>query len=96
LLLTGGGAKGAVWRDTVQRLSGRAIRIPDTGEAVAVGAAVQAAAIATGEEFAVIQQRWGLGQGRDVDAVEADTETLERHRSVRERTQELNNPASDG
>ncbi|MCW2875338.1 xylulokinase, partial [Actinacidiphila oryziradicis] len=49
LLLIGGGARGTAWRETVRRLSGRAVRIPVAEELVALGAAAQAAALLTGE-----------------------------------------------
>ena len=49
LILIGGGAKGAAWRDTIGRLSGRALLVPDAAELVALGAAAQAAAALTGE-----------------------------------------------
>ena len=42
LLLIGGGARGRTWRSVVGRLTGRAIQVPEAGELVAIGAAVQA------------------------------------------------------
>ena len=45
IVLIGGGARGGIWRDTVSRLSGRRVEIPDAQELVALGAAVQAAAV---------------------------------------------------
>ena len=43
-MLIGGGARGRVWQETVARLSGRAVQVPDAEELVALGAAAQAAA----------------------------------------------------
>jgi xylulokinase len=94
LLLTGGGARGRVWRETVRRLSGRALRIPDVGEAVAVGAAVQAAAVLTGEAPEDVASRWGCGSGEEIDPVEADDATVERNMDVRSRTEALNTTRS--
>ena len=50
LVVLGGGARGRTWVDVVRRLSGRAVLIPDAEELVAIGAAVQAAAILGGED----------------------------------------------
>lgn len=44
LLLIGGGAKGVAWQQTVRRLSGRPVQVPEAKELVALGAAAQAAA----------------------------------------------------
>lgn len=90
LLLTGGGARGRVWRETVRRLSGRSLRIPDVDEAVAVGAAVQAAAVLTGEPPEDVAARWGCGDGEELEAVKADRATVERHKDVRRRSEALN------
>ncbi|MFA9431795.1 xylulokinase [Egicoccus sp. AB-alg2] len=78
LVLIGGGAKGATWRDVVQRLSGRALRIPAEAEHVALGAAAQAAGVLSGEEPSVIARRWGHGAGHEIDPVTRGDDTLER------------------
>lgn len=78
LLLIGGGARGAAWRETVCRLSGRAVQVPDAGELVALGAAVQAAALLSGDAPAEIARRWGTADGALYGAVARDEEALER------------------
>ncbi|WP_255946084.1 xylulokinase [Streptomyces odontomachi] len=78
LLLIGGGARGATWQQTVRRLSGRPVQIPEAKELVALGAAAQAAGVLTGEDPAAVARRWDTAAGPVLDAVERDTETLER------------------
>ncbi|HEV2637960.1 MAG TPA: xylulokinase [Actinocrinis sp.] len=85
LILIGGGARGAAWRRTVLRLSGRPVRVPQAGELVALGAAAQAAALVTGEAADAVARRWGTGDGpllepvaRDVEAAERIADTLAR------------------
>ncbi|MGP3952900.1 xylulokinase [Streptomyces sp. 7N604] len=83
ILLIGGGARGTAWRETVRRLSGRPVRVPEASELVALGAAAQAAGVLTGEDAAAVARRWGTGRGpayapvtRDEAAVERLTATL--------------------
>ncbi|WP_225847623.1 xylulokinase [Streptomyces sp. HPF1205] len=78
LLLIGGGARGVAWRETVRRLSGRPVQVPEAQELVALGAAVQAAALLTGEEPGAIARRWGTAAGPTYEAVPRDEETLGR------------------
>lgn len=78
LLLIGGGARGAAWLDTVRRLSGRRVRVPDAGELVALGAAVQAAVLVTGEAPFAVAHRWGTARGALYDAVPRDDAALAR------------------
>lgn len=78
LLLLGGGAKGPVWQDTIRRLSGRPVFVPDTAEPVALGAAMQAAACAGEVSLATVSERWSPRQGRLLAPVSRDTETLKR------------------
>jgi xylulokinase len=85
LVLVGGGARGRAWREVVGRLSGRPLELPRTEEAVALGAAVQAAACLTGEPLADVARRFGGGHGRRIPAVDPDLEALARHRAVRPR-----------
>ncbi|WP_333768340.1 xylulokinase, partial [Streptomyces sp. IBSBF 2435] len=75
LLVIGGGARGAAWLETVRRLSGRAVQVPEAGELVALGAAVQAAAALTGEAAPAIARRWGTTSGRVHPALPLDTPT---------------------
>ncbi len=63
--LVGGGARSAAYRQRLADLSGSAIVVPDADEAVATGAAVQAAMV-TGEERSTIAERWVLGTGETI------------------------------
>lgn len=78
LLLIGGGARGTAWQETVRRLSGRPVQIPDARELVALGAAAQAAGLLTGEDPGAVARRWNTAQGPVLEAVERDEETLAR------------------
>ncbi|MFJ5278924.1 xylulokinase [Streptomyces parvulus] len=78
LLLIGGGARGGAWQETVRRLSGRAVQIPDAKELVALGAAAQAAGLLTGEDAAAVARRWNTAAGPVLDAVARDEATLAR------------------
>jgi xylulokinase len=78
IVLVGGGARGTAWRRTLARLSGRSVVVPGAEEAVALGAAAQAAALLTGRD--------ATGHGADLSGArtevvgpgEADRETLAR------------------
>ncbi len=85
LVLVGGGAKGRAWREVVGRLSGRPLEIPHGTEAVALGAAVQAAACLTGEPLADVARRLGGRAGRQIPAVAPDLDALARHHAARRR-----------
>jgi xylulokinase len=89
IVLIGGGARGATWRDVVRRLSGRPVIVPDADELVALGAAAQAAALVTGEAPDAVARRWGTGRGTVLDALPRDLATLERSHRVREAAAEL-------
>ena len=78
LLLIGGGAQGAAWRDTVRRLSGRAVQVPAAKELVALGAAAQAAALVTGERPDEVARRWRTADGPLHAPLERDDEALAR------------------
>jgi xylulokinase len=67
--LIGGAARSAAYRRVVADLTGRVVRVPCDEELVAAGAAVQAAAIHFGCDFAQVAEAWGLGHG---DVVEPD------------------------
>jgi xylulokinase len=82
LLLVGGGARGETWRSVVRRLTGRAVQIPVVTEAVAMGAAAQAAAVLHGERPTDVASRWGVGRGRLLDPLPVDQERLARIRAV--------------
>ncbi|CAL9647934.1 Xylulose kinase [Streptomyces sp. enrichment culture] len=78
LLLIGGGARGTAWQQTVRRLSGRPVQVPEARELVALGAAAQAAGLLTGEDPAAVARRWDTARGPVLEAVERDEETLAR------------------
>ncbi|WP_328507801.1 xylulokinase [Streptomyces sp. NBC_00391] len=78
LLLIGGGARGTAWQQTVRRLSGRAVQVPEAKELVALGAAAQAAGLLTGEDPAAVARRWDTTRGPVLEAVDRDEETLAR------------------
>ncbi|MFK4227048.1 xylulokinase [Streptomyces sp. NPDC019890] len=82
LRLIGGGAQGHAWVETVRRLSGRPVIVPEAGELVALGAAALAAGAATGDDAVAISTRWGTGSGRELPPVERDMETWNRVTSV--------------
>lgn len=84
LVLVGGGARGVTWQRVAQRLSGRAISIPDATELVAIGAAVQAAATLGGETAQEVTARWQTDRGTLLEPVSRDAETISRHRVVRQ------------
>ncbi|MBH5333532.1 xylulokinase [Streptomyces pactum] len=82
LLLAGAGARSAAWRETVRRLSGRAVRVPRAREPVALGAAARAAGLLLGEDPAAVARRWGGADGPWYDPVPRDEEALERIAAV--------------
>lgn len=67
IFLVGGGSRSAAYRQRAADLSGQPVTVPDTDETVATGAAVQAAAIATGEPLETITGRWRLGAGTVIE-----------------------------
>lgn len=90
LVLIGGGARGSAWTDVVGRLSGRRLEVPDTGELVALGAAVQAAATLAGDDPVDVAARWDTRRGRSLDPVEPDAPRLERIAEVTGLLRDLN------
>ncbi|MET8977377.1 xylulokinase [Streptomyces sp. NPDC004539] len=78
LLLIGGGARGRAWQETVRRLSGRPVQVPEAKELVALGAAAQAAGLLTGEDPSAVARRWGTARGPVLEAVARDEAALER------------------
>jgi xylulokinase len=84
LVLIGGGARGETWQRVAQRLSGRAISIPDATELVAIGAGVQAAATLRGETAQDVAARWQTDRGTLLEPVARDADTISRHRVVRQ------------
>lgn len=66
VVLTGGGARSSALRSVLAGLVGQPLVLAGVDQAVAAGAAVQAAAVAGGDDHAMVQQRWGLGAGAGV------------------------------
>ncbi len=91
LVLVGGGARGAAWRASAARLSGRDVEIPEETGSVAVGAAALAAAALEGSaDAAALARSWDTRRGARLGAPARDGARLERMRSVRARLAELN------
>jgi xylulokinase len=67
VFLIGGAARSAAYRRVVADLTGRAVLVPSERELVAAGAAVQAAAVQLGCDFAQVSEAWGLGVGELVE-----------------------------
>jgi xylulokinase len=83
LVVLGGGARGRTWVDVVRRLSGRPVLIPAADELVALGAAVQAAAVLGGEDAAALAGRWQTAAGTLLEPLARDEDRLERIGAVR-------------
>lgn len=90
IILIGGGARGATWQRVVGELSGRELVIPDQTELVALGAAVQAAAVSTGDSFASIAERWQTDAGTRIPARSRQDHVLARIRHVDAALRDLN------
>jgi xylulokinase len=67
VLLVGGAARGRAYQQVVADLLGRPVHVPDAGELVARGAALQAAAVLTGRSFAELADAWSLHRGSVVE-----------------------------
>ena len=84
LVLIGGGARSETWWRVVQRLSGRAVSIPNSTELVALGAAVQAAATLHSKDPQAVAAHWKTSAGTLLEPMPRDMETISRHRGVRQ------------
>ncbi|MET0773386.1 MAG: xylulokinase, partial [Candidatus Limnocylindrales bacterium] len=84
IVLVGGGARGASWRDTVRRLSGRGVLVPEDPDLVARGAAAQAAAALRGTDPIKVQSGWVISDQVVLEPMAVDEAVLERYRRVRE------------
>ncbi|MFM9370681.1 FGGY family carbohydrate kinase [Streptomyces sp. Da 82-17] len=82
LRLVGGGARGRTWTETVRRLSGRPLVLPEATELAALGAAALARAAADGTDPVEVASAWGLGRGCELEPVERDLAAWERMESV--------------
>lgn len=61
VLLVGGGARSAAYRQVVADLTGRCVHVPTSDEVVARGAAIQAAAVLTGRGLDDVVEAWDGG-----------------------------------
>ena len=84
VVLTGGGAKSSALRAVLAGLLEQPLVLAGIDQAVAAGAAVQAAAVAGGDDHATVQARWGLGAGSGaIEPVESGA-LRERYAELRE------------
>jgi xylulokinase len=67
IILVGGGARSAAYVQVVADLARRAVVVPDAADAVARGAALQAAAVLTGTPLDDVAAAWGLGPATTVE-----------------------------
>ncbi len=67
VMLIGGGSHSDAYRQIVADLLGRPVLVPSGDELVARGAAVQAAAVLSGDAFHKITQRWDDGDAPEVE-----------------------------
>ena len=63
LILVGGGAKSAAYRQRMADIANRPVLVPGTDETVAAGAGVQAAVVAGHGSFEALATAWGLHSG---------------------------------
>lgn len=84
VVLTGGGARSQAMCRTLAGMIEAPTVVTTLDEAVAAGAAVQAAAAYEGVEHAVIQRRWGLGGGREIEDPIDPGDLRERYAAVRD------------
>ena len=87
VLLTGGGARSAALRATFAGLCPLPVESVEADEAVAAGAAVQAAVVAGGGDHAEVARRWGLGATRPVEPWHAVDAVRERYAAARARAE---------
>ena len=85
IVLTGGGARSTALQQVIAGLVDRPVVVSSVAEAVATGAAVQAASVLEQVDSAVIQRRWGLGAGAPVEPAAAGSDLRERYAAVRDR-----------
>ena len=67
VFLIGGGSRSHAYRRRCADLAAASIVVPDTDETVATGAAVQAAAVVTGDTLDAVCERWSLGSGSTLE-----------------------------
>ncbi len=77
--LVGGGSRSPAHQQAIADLSGRPVLVPDGDEHVSTGAAVQAAAVATGSAPEEVAEAWGVGAGTLIEPRPTDVAAV-RHR----------------
>lgn len=85
IVLTGGGARSVAVRRVLAGLVDLPVIVSEVAEAVATGAAVQAAAVAEQVDHAVIQERWGLGGGATTEPAVVPDGVRDRYAELRDR-----------
>lgn len=85
VFLTGGGARSVAVQRVLAGLIDAPVVVSEADEAVATGAAVQAAAVLEQVDHVVIQQRWGLGAGTTVEPAIVDPALRARYAALRDR-----------
>ena len=89
IISTAGCSWGAARSQAVQQVIAAMIDAPvvvsEAVQAVATGAAVQAAAVFEQLDHTVIQHRWGLGEGVAVERSALDETLRERYAALRDR-----------
>jgi xylulokinase len=86
LMLTGGGARSRALQAVVNGLLEIPVLLADADEAVATGAAVQAAAVLEQVDHSVIQDRWRLGSGTPIVERVDSAGVRERYAALRDRS----------
>lgn len=86
LLLTGGGARSRAMQAVINGLVDVPVVLADADEAVATGAAVQAAAVLEQTDHAAIQQRWALGAGSSIHISVDPGDLRERYAALRDQS----------
>jgi xylulokinase len=82
LYLVGGGGRSPAYRQRLADLTGGPVTIPDLDEAVATGAAVQAAVVAGAGTFQEVAGRWNLGTGQQVDPTRDGSHVRQQYRAA--------------
>jgi xylulokinase len=80
--LVGGGSRSSAYRRRAADLLDQPVMVPDTDETVATGAALQAAVVFDGGDFAAVAERWHLGEGEQIEPCHDASTVLVRYRSA--------------
>jgi len=83
IFLVGGGSRSGAYRQILADLAGVEVVVPTADESVAVGACVQAAAVASGHGIREVIDTWGLGAGTVV--APSPTVSSDRREAIRAR-----------